>query len=168
MTRLILALILVSNFYSGIVLAQRSNRLVPVQQYNSCATNPEEAPIPDFIKDINNLTRSEKKNYRDGMLLDEFELSRCIAVPGDKKDNVGDACMSAWASARFKYLQIVQKFVNESYEPGTYKITTGTPLTVLKQIPVYDTCPESRGYTCYMLAYIRKDAGEHIFVERIN
>ncbi|MBT7144739.1 MAG: hypothetical protein HN894_15560 [Bacteroidetes bacterium] len=163
----------------------RSSKTIETITYNSCGEEAEAEPIPCFMQDLNCLRKSEIKKYAKHMQIKtkEFSYNNCVAVSSkltgnnlaEKTATFEDARKNAWVNARkHAFDTYIDQFVVQANEGGStvidkksftesfYNLMTKdvngvSPLTVLKQIPIFDKCPEEKGYHCYMLVYLRKD-----------
>jgi hypothetical protein len=168
---------------SDIVQAQRrSNRPVEIEVYNTCGDKIQpEIPPRWYIDQL--YLRRDGRRYARLMNIKNFNINHAIAVSSKAEENqfkenpsTEDARQLAWENARkHMFDTFLDEFIahctrggssvidRASLEQSFYQMITMpntagvTPLTVLKQIFTFDACPDSQGYNCYMLVYVRHD-----------
>ena len=185
MRKIIIVLIIFGIFSISTFSQGKSNRPAETLTYNSCGEDSEIETIPCFMQDLNCISKREIRKYAKQMQISakEFSYNNCIIVSSKMMDDnliektiiFEDARKNAWVNARkHAFDSYIDQFVVQANEGGNtvidkksftesfYKLMTKyvdgvSPLTVLKQVPVFDKCPKEKGYHCYMLVYLRKD-----------
>jgi hypothetical protein len=164
---------------------KKPNETDALLEYNSCAKTPEKEPLPNWYIDVLYLQK-EGKEYAKLMGIDNFDINNAFAVSSTAKESdvkemkkyaqLQDASDLALQNACKKlFITHINEFTAAATAGGSIPInkasleqsfyqfitipgTTGvTPLTTLKQRIIKDNCPDDKGYTCYLLAYLRLD-----------
>jgi hypothetical protein len=160
----------------------RSNKKIEIEIYNTCSKKIQPERPPRWFTDVLYL-RKDGRRYARLMNIKNFNINHAIAVSSKAEENqfkenpsTEDARQLAWENARkHMFDTFLDEFIahctrggssvidSASLEQSFYQMITMpntagvTPLTVLKQNFTFDACPDSQGYNCYMMAYVRYD-----------